>query len=294
MRAATIAYVAFAVVYLYAFGKPARWIYLAALAACAVPILVVQGSMSASLLPFFVAHLIFCWPPRKALFMIACLYSTSTAALIIFDPEALRYLWAPALVVPVLITFIGYISNREDSRQQLRHELDLAHQRETIARDVHDLLGHSLTVINLKAQVAQRTADPSLKEELASIAELAREGLRQVRSTVTELREPSLASELASAKRALHAAGIQAEVPHMEAHPFSSLFAWVLREAVTNVIRHANATTCTVEITDNSLTVRDDGPGITASPGNGLRGMRRRVEAAGGTLTLGNGVEVTM
>lgn len=177
----------------------------------------------------------------------------------------------------------------------VEHELDLARQREAIAVDVHDVLGHSLTVINLKAQVAQTlTDDPALKEELSSIAELASTGLAQVRSTVTELRQPTLAGELASARRALESAGIEANIPQIDKHPHSHLFAWVLRKAVTNVIRHSGASTCTVEITDNALRISDNGPGISGKPGTGLAGMRRRVETAGGTLTIGPGVEVVL
>lgn len=174
-------------------------------------------------------------------------------------------------------------------RQQA--ELAIVEERNRVARDVHDILGHSLTVITVKTELAQRLIDVDLtraKAEMADVERLAREALAGVRDTVGGLREVSLRGELANARTALAAADIDAALP--DAVPdtrHSELFGWVLREAVTNVIRHSAARHCTVTVTDTSIEVVDDGRGLgIVESGSGLSGLRERVRAAGGTLTL--------
>ena len=106
---------------------------------------------------------------------------------------------------------LGTFSQREDSRAELEHELDLARQREDIATDVHDLLGHSLTVINLKSELARRLIDSDpqrAQQELQEVSALSRRGLAEVRSTVTRMRMPTFEGEIHAAQRALETAGI--------------------------------------------------------------------------------------
>ncbi|QBS43782.1 sensor histidine kinase [Nocardia sp. CS682] len=178
----------------------------------------------------------------------------------------------------------------ELARRQ-RAELELVAERNRVARDVHDILGHSLTVITVKTELAQRLVDLDLgraKTELADIERLAREALAGVRDTVGGLREVTLRGELANARTALAAAGIAADLPDAADVPHSELFGWVLREAITNVIRHSAARHCTVTVTASSIEVVDDGRGlgVSAASGAGLTGLRARVMAVGGTLTL--------
>ena len=166
-------------------------------------------------------------------------------------------------------------------------------ERTRIARDLHDLLGHSLTTITVKAGLARRLAatDPVRSAaEIAEVEELSRRTLNDVRAVVTHYRDVSLAGELAAGRELLRAAGIDAQLPtatDVVAPEHQALFAWVVREGLTNVVRHAHATTCAVTFGSHSLDVVDNGVGGDVHPGNGLGGLRERVESAGGTLEAG-------
>jgi len=174
-------------------------------------------------------------------------------------------------------------------------ELAISRERERLARDVHDILGHSLTVITVKSELVGRliedAAPPRARAEVAEIEQLARGALADVRATVAGTREVSLAGELAAARRALESAGIEAELPgSVEGAPTAhrELFAWTLREGVTNVVRHSAARHCRVRWDAECLEVVDDGRGIGVSGGGtGLRGLRARAEAAGASLESG-------
>lgn len=205
--------------------------------------------------------------------------------------------WVPSMMIgsALLMITISVMINREERATQMTHELQLAHQRETIGRDVHDLLGHSLTVITLKTELARKLVgvDPERAAvELDEVLALSREALGEVRATVGQLRTPEWSAQLASARTALRAARIEASLPPTAVEiPESqnAMLAWCLREAVTNVIRHSQAGRCVVEAGPGRLVVTDDGVGTPQSflHGNGLRGMAERVEEAGGTLKLG-------
>lgn len=163
------------------------------------------------------------------------------------------------------------------------------------ARDLHDLLGHSLTVITVKAELAGRlmTRDPAkAAAEVTDIERLAREALADVRATVAGYREVTLAVELSSARSALEAAGIAAELPlALDDVPGErrELFGWVVREAVTNVVRHSRAGRVRVQVSPTSVEVVDDGSGCAGNPagGHGLDGLRDRLAAVGGRLEVG-------
>lgn len=180
-----------------------------------------------------------------------------------------------------------------ERRRTADRELVAAREREEISRDVHDILGHSLTVLTLKAEVAQRlvAVDPQRAEaELGEIVELSRAALTDVRSTVTRLRTPDLAGQIEATTTACDAAQIELtlrgrarDVPL----PQREIVSWALREATTNLLRHAGARRVVVELGPGLLRVTDDGVGLGATaPGNGLTGLRERVEAAGGVLSL--------
>ena len=165
-------------------------------------------------------------------------------------------------------------------------------ERERVARDVHDVLGHSLTVVSVKAQLAERLvdADPErAKAELVEIQALTRQALAEVRATVGGLRAARLDDEVAAAGRALAAAGVGARLPgdlDVLDPRRRTVAAWAVREAVTNVVRHSGATTCTVDLGPDGLVVTDDGCGPPRVDGNGLRGLRERVAASGGALSV--------
>jgi two-component system sensor histidine kinase DesK len=171
----------------------------------------------------------------------------------------------------------------------------VAAERDRIGRDLHDILGHSLTAIAVKAGLARRLAPRDADQaaaEIADVERLAREALADVRATAAGYRDVSLATELAVARSVLEAAGIRAEIPTAvdDVSPAGrGVFGFVVREAVTNVVRHAAATRCIIELSPVSIEIRDDGTGAgaAASRGSGLRGLAERLVAVGGTLTAG-------
>jgi two-component system sensor histidine kinase DesK len=167
-------------------------------------------------------------------------------------------------------------------------------ERTRIARDLHDLLGHSLTTITVKAGLARRLSDldpARAATEIAEVERLARRTLGEVRAAVAGYREVTLAGELATAHEVLRASGTEARLPGaIDAVDADAVepFGWVVREAVTNVVRHSRATSCTITVGPRWIEISDDGPGASVAsnqPGHGLMGLRERVENVGGTLT---------
>jgi len=188
-----------------------------------------------------------------------------------------------------------------DANQQLSQareqiaRLAVGEERLRFARDLHDLLGHSLSVIALKSELAGRlikTTPGLAAHEIEDIEKVARDALREVREAVTGYRQPTLAAELAGAHEALTAAGIEYRVDqdHVPLPPaVEAVMAWTVREGVTNVMRHSQAKRCSVRIVtrDGKATVDviDDGRGGTPDAGSGLRGLEERVLERGGTLS---------
>ena len=166
-------------------------------------------------------------------------------------------------------------------------------ERNRIARDLHDLLGHSLTAITVKAGLARRLAstDPeACAREVGEVEELSRQALADVRAAVSSYREVTLAGELARGKELLRTSGVTAELPtatDVIDPTREEVFGWAVREGLTNVARHAHATRCTVTLTPSVVEIADDGDGGDASYGNGLTGLRERVAAVGGTIQAG-------
>ncbi|GAB2987060.1 sensor histidine kinase [Amycolatopsis acidiphila] len=166
-------------------------------------------------------------------------------------------------------------------------------ERERLARDLHDILGHSLTTITVKAGLARRILESAQDTERASteiheVESLARSALSDVRATVSEYREVSLSAELVGARAALRAAEIEADLPHAVDNVLPDLqqtFGYVLREAVTNVLRHSGAKHVKVRLGRTWLDIEDDGAGAPGGvSGNGLRGLTERLDQIGGTL----------
>ncbi|MGI5242533.1 sensor histidine kinase [Dactylosporangium sp. CA-139066] len=184
-----------------------------------------------------------------------------------------------------------------EAREEITR-LAIADERNRFARDMHDLLGHSLTVVAVKSELAGRLvqlAPERAEAELADIQRLVREALADVRAAVAGYREMSLATELASARSALDAAGIEADVPvtgEAVDPDRQELFAWVVREGVTNVVRHSDAKHCWVRLDRSAVEILDDGRGpsgdaMGAGQGHGLGGLQERLDAAGCALTVG-------
>ena len=188
-------------------------------------------------------------------------------------------------------------SNRELSAARTEvARLAAENERSRIARDLHDLLGHSLTTITVKAGLAKRLVerDPArAAQEIGEVEELTRTTLADVRAAVSGYREITLPGELATASEVLRAAGISTQIPRaVDAVPAGhrEVFAWVVREGVTNVIRHSRAQNCAITVGPDWLEIVDDGRGGGDTCGTGLRGLRERVAAAGGTVMAGGGL----
>ena len=196
-------------------------------------------------------------------------------------------------------------SVRRSREQLLRKQSEVEHlariaERERISRDLHDLLGHTLSLITLKAELAGKLMerDPAAcRAEIRDIEQTARQALSEVRSAVTGIRQTGLVHELATARASLAAADVRlSEQVQSFALPaaLENVLSLALREAVTNILRHANASCCEVMMALESgmvvLRVRDDGAtlakGDAVPHGNGLSGMKERVAALGGRMAL--------
>ncbi|MGW2820538.1 sensor histidine kinase [Streptomyces sp. NPDC001443] len=215
------------------------------------------------------------------------------------------------LVLVVLIGFamtgVGQLVRTTIELRQARAtvaQLAANEERLRLARDLHDLLGHSLSLITLKSELAGRMLPghpDKAAQQIADIEQVSRQALVDVREAVTGYRRARLADELAGAQVALTAAGVTAGLPpapDLDGFPEEgeAALAWALREAVTNVVRHSGARRCTVELLHRQtldgpvleLSVEDDGRGGSGTaPGNGLTGLTERLEKAGGTLEAG-------
>lgn len=213
--------------------------------------------------------------------------------------------WVLAVLTVSMFAFGALISTIKQLRaaQSKMATLAVAEERSRLARDLHDVLGHSLTTITVKAGLARRVLESSNDRERAiaevrDVEELARQAMAEVRATVSGYRTPSLAAELVGARAALRAAGIAEDLPQAVDDVSAGLheaFAYVLREGVTNVIRHSGATRCEVRLGDNWLEVRDNGTAcgdaVSASRatggGHGLPGLAERLAAVVGTVDAG-------
>jgi two-component system, NarL family, sensor histidine kinase DesK len=205
-----------------------------------------------------------------------------------------------SICVAALATWgITQLMNRNVDLLLAREEnarLAVEEERNRMARDLHDILGHSLTVITVKAELAGRLmdADPArARAEVADLERLSRDALVDVRRAVEGFHELTLPGELARAREALRSAGIEADLPGSAEDVPSDMrevFAWAVREGVTNVIRHSGATRCTVRLGPEQVEVLDNGSGAPedvvrpGSRGHGLAGLRERATAVGATL----------
>jgi two-component system sensor histidine kinase DesK len=217
--------------------------------------------------------------------------------------------WVNAMIAIFLVLVIGggniFFAQQKRADYKLRmaqeeiEAIAAVAERERIARDLHDVLGHTLSVITLKAELAGRLleSDPARAAlEIADVERTARTALAEVREAIGGYRARGLSAEIESARRALDVAGVTlvAELSPEGAPQLSAaeetVLALALREAVTNIVRHARARTCRLRFVleggRRRLLVEDDGQHAVMREGNGLRGMRERIESIGGTLSL--------
>ncbi|MYR61998.1 two-component sensor histidine kinase [Streptomyces sp. SID625] len=188
------------------------------------------------------------------------------------------------------------IGHLRAAREQVRR-LAVNEERERVARDMHDVLGHSLSTMTVKLGLTRRilesTGDVALAVgQVTELETMARTALSDVRATISGYRTLSLDSELAGARLALRAAGVRADLPAATdaVRPeLREVFGYVVREAVTNVLRHSDAELCTVRVGPDWVEVTDNGsPAGDAAAGNGLTGLTERMAAVSGTLGHGS------
>lgn len=235
---------------------------------------------------------------------------TVIAVLTAWATAAPPFFWLGGVVLTPVIGAINLHFSRysRTQRQLVLAQNEVQHlaavaERERIARDLHDVLGHTLSLIVLKAELAARlTARDAARaaQEIADVEAVARQALSDVRETIRGIR-PSLADELTRAQSLLKAAGVETIIEDESLSidkAREETLAFLVREAATNVARHAHATSCTIHVAQHNgtalLVVRDNGRARRIVEGNGMRGMRERVEALGGTMrcAAGQGLSV--
>lgn len=212
----------------------------------------------------------------------------------------------PHLVSIVMLLLAGTTSNAEHERQAITEQLREANERisevskvaerERIARDMHDVLGHTLSVVVLKSELAGRLVahDPARAgEEIRDVEQLARQALSDVRAAISGYRVRGFSGELAGVRTVLNAAGLELEEDIRTgepAGPAARIFPFILREAATNILRHSGATHCRVALQAKDgelhLEVTDNGESGAVTEGYGIAGMRERLEQEGGRLEV--------
>jgi two-component system sensor histidine kinase DesK len=209
------------------------------------------------------------------------------------------------LLAGVATTSFLRLTETVEELRRTREELArvaVVEERERFSRDLHDLLGHTLSVMVVKAEAVRRLAhrDPdAVAVHAADIEQVGRQALAEVRDAVDAMRTPTLAEELDGARRALDAAGVRTEVVSYDGQlpaATDQALAWVVREAATNVLRHSGAASCRFTLRNGDgrfkLSVVDDGvggPAVSEGRAGGLDGLRRRLDAVGGSLRVDPG-----
>lgn len=213
------------------------------------------------------------------------------------EPVVIQALMFGLLILAVR-RLSGLVEELEAARARVA-DLAVSEERLRLSRDLHDLLGHNLSVIALKSELARRLIErdepAAAAEEMREIESVARDSLDEAREAVRGLRRGNLGAELGRAREALEAARIDVTVRTDDPLPgeIGDILGFAVREATTNVIRHSRARSCELALRrageTTELEVRDDGLGVADSPGegSGLRGLGERLTAAGGTLETG-------
>src|SRR6185295_2563097 len=205
----------------------------------------------------------------------------------------------PLVIFGIVAVYTGYTTSQQAvlrrSKEEIMRLATLA-ERERIGRDLHDLLGHTLSVVALKSELARKLIDRDIdaaRAEIAEVERVARDSLSQVRNAVAGIRSTALNAELVSATALLEAQGlkVKCETENVKLpHDRETALALSLREATTNIRRHSGASGVTIRVraepSEVVIEVADDGRGGRIVPGNGLNGMRERLGGVGGTLSL--------
>lgn len=277
-----------------------RVVAMAVMVSCGITLAAILGPDDLVYLTYAISMALVQLPP-----LVGLIFGVSvTAALLIGTTiaDGAPNLGSASVLIVLTVALFG-IRQVIQSNAELRAARDeiatlaVAEERARLARDLHDVLGHSLTTITVKAGLARRLLESAGEvapavAELRDVEHLSRTALAEVRSTVSGYRKPSLAGELVGARAALAAAEIEADLPNAVDNVPAELqepFAYVLREGVTNVIRHSGARRCEVRLGESWIEVLDDGRGCSGAGagGHGLSGLTERLAQVGGTLHVG-------
>ncbi len=238
--------------------------------------------------------------PRKAIMALAGLISLLVVDALFFHGPVGFWVTSTVVSLGVAGSNIHFAEkNRADAKLRMAHE-EIEHlakvaERERIARDLHDVLGHTLSLIIVKSMLAGKLIEKypeKARGEIADIERVSREAMSEIRNTLRGYSTYKLSEEFQRAKSALESAGVASETEAAEVGMTAaqeSVVALIVREAVTNVVRHAQARNCRLRLAANNgdcvFEIHDDGRGGPLIEGNGLRGMRERVEALGGRIS---------
>lgn len=298
-----LATVTFAVVYVLGFmaGMRTAWgptgriaiVLFGVQILCALVTLPAIETQALSFVPYLMAYGTYAlrgrWHPATTVsaVLITVLVSTLSGRVL----EHLQILIV-VLLMAAINSVTSWLIGRSIASDKVRLELAASDERVSIARDVHDLLGHTLTAVKLKAELAERliATDPDrAHREITQIVALTTEAIQGVRATATGLRGTRLDDQIRESSATLESAGVMVSVTG-EASALSPAqaipAAWILRESTTNILRHAHAGRVQIHIEPGVLRVEDNGQGVQAPAGNGLRGMQERATAAGAVLTV--------
>lgn len=215
------------------------------------------------------------------------------------DIQTLLSVALPAVLLGISAIYTAYTTLQQAKLRRSAEEitrLATLAERERIGRDLHDLLGHTLSVVALKSELARKLIDRDLdaaRAEIGEVERVARDALSQVRNAVSGIRSTAIAAELQAAISLLEAQGVKVKCETERVklpHDRETALALSLREATTNIRRHAAASGVTIRLREDSgsvvMEVVDNGRGGRIVPGNGLNGMRERLGNVGGTLSL--------
>ncbi|HEX7152339.1 MAG TPA: sensor histidine kinase [Thermoanaerobaculia bacterium] len=240
--------------------------------------------------------------PSRAVRAIALITAVAAVEAIVLQRDWFSASWP--LIFTVLVgginvhfSQVGRSNARLKMAQEEIEHLAKVAERERIARDLHDLLGHTLSVIILKSELASKLDPERARSEIKDVERISRDALMQVRAAVRGYRSGGLQAELEETRATLTTAGValEAQLDNIALPPSHEVvLALAMREAVTNIVRHASAKHCRIALRHQGeeivMTIADDGRGTSAPFGDGLTGMRERLQALGGKLTRDNSV----
>jgi two-component system sensor histidine kinase DesK len=297
----TIFGLVFVWLYLYSFShpEPQRLYATIAMMVMASALIPTHNGAVSALLIYAIASGAFTTSRARAIVLIGI--NAGLLGIYAYDHHIPVSFWGSMLLLIILVgvgNHLGAVAHCAGEQlrradEEIEHLAKVA-ERERIARDLHDLLGHTLSLITLKAELARKLVDRDpqrAKQEMLDVEQTSRAALADVREAISGYRGEGLAAELIRARKTLETAGItvNSEFDQLPLTPAQeTVLALALREAVTNVVRHAQAQRCSVRLQRENdlctLEISDNGRGADTPEGNGLRGMRERLEAIGGSL----------